>query len=133
LEWGLTDAHLAVGDLGEAHRHAERFMQRALATNERTWRTLAHEASARVAMRENDHSGASVHIGAARAEAAAGPVPLAEWRLDVVEGHLLEKMGDLGGARIRLDQARGRIDGLGDSQMLSQEACNSLKGAGPIM
>ena len=51
----LTDVWLAKDDLMQAGPEAERFLALTLATAERTWQALAWEASARVAMAEDDH------------------------------------------------------------------------------
>jgi hypothetical protein len=133
LEWGLADAHLVAGDINAARRHADRLLQRASATNERTWRTLAHEASARVALHENDHARAVAQVAAARREMEHGPVPLAEWRVDAVESSLLKRTGDCAGARSLIDRWRSRIDALVDSPTLGLEARISLSNAKPIL
>jgi DNA-binding winged helix-turn-helix (wHTH) protein len=56
LQWGFTEAYLAKGDLAQARPEAELFLQLTMSTEERTWRALALEANARVAVEEGDLS-----------------------------------------------------------------------------
>ena len=81
LEWGQADLALAAGRLGDARRHADRFVQLADATEERTWRGLAWETNARVALAEGRAEAAAGHIETARGVIAGFAAPLAEQRI----------------------------------------------------
>src|SRR6266849_5695468 len=62
IESAFTELWLAKGDLAQARLETESFLKIAMATEERTWRTLAWEASARVAMAELDLTRAQDYI-----------------------------------------------------------------------
>ena len=93
LEWGMADACLAAGLLDEARRHAETFHELAYAIRERTWRALASETAARLALRIGDFPTASSRLRDAWKETEAGDLPLVEWRLHAVEAKLHEGKG----------------------------------------
>lgn len=54
LEWSLTNLWLSRGDLARAREEGDLFMEHADATVEATWRGLACEANARIALASND-------------------------------------------------------------------------------
>ena len=56
LEAGLTEVWIAKGDLAQARRDAEIFLEVTLATAERTWQARAWEINARIAMTQQDLS-----------------------------------------------------------------------------
>ena len=93
LEWGMADACLAAGLLDEARRHAETFHDLAYALRERTWRALASETAARIALRIGDLATAYSRLRDAWKETEAGELPLVQWRLHAVEAKLHEGKG----------------------------------------
>ena len=98
IAWGMTDACMAAGHLGAAREHARRFHELAYRSRERTWRALASESSARIALADRDLAAAKAHLRGAWAETAPGRLPLAEWRLHAVEAALRTREGDDPGA-----------------------------------
>ncbi len=101
LEWGMADACLAAGLLDEARRHASVFYDLAYAIRERTWRALASETAARIALRVGDLDAVSERLRDAWNETEAGELPLVEWRLHAVEARRLERIGLRGEAENR--------------------------------
>ncbi len=81
LASGVTELLLAEGDLALATSQAERFLQAALSTAERTWQALAWEAGARVAFAAHDTERADACIAKALATMEGFEVPLAAWRV----------------------------------------------------
>ena len=93
-EWGMADACLAAGLLDAARRHADLFHNLAYAIRERTWRALASEAAARIALRTGDLAAMADRLRDAWQEAEAGALPLVAWRLHAVEARLHERRGN---------------------------------------
>jgi tetratricopeptide (TPR) repeat protein len=89
----LTDVRLATGDLTQAGAEAERFLELALATAERTWQSLAWEASARVAMAGGDHHRARTCLETALSTMEGFEVPLAAWRVSCQRGGARDTSG----------------------------------------
>jgi hypothetical protein len=81
LESALTELWLAKGDLAQARPQAERLLKIALASAEHTWRALAWEVNARVAMSELDLTRAQDCIAKALSAMEGFEVPLAAWRV----------------------------------------------------
>ena len=94
LEWGTADAYLASDRIADAQRHAQLFHDYAYAIRERTWRALASESSARIALRRGDLALAAEHLRQAWAETEPGDLRLAAWRLHAVEAELHHHAGD---------------------------------------
>jgi tetratricopeptide (TPR) repeat protein len=94
LESALTELWLAKGDLQRARTEAERFLQLALATAERTWQALAWEANARIAIAEVDLKGARDCIAKALSTMEGFEVPLAAWRVHATAAELYALSGD---------------------------------------
>ena len=98
-EWGMADACLAAGLLEEARRHAGLFHDLAYAIRERTWRALASETAARIALRRDDLPAVADRLREAWQETEAGALPLVAWRLHAVGTRLHERRGDEEGMR----------------------------------
>jgi hypothetical protein len=98
ITWGMTDACMAAGHLSAAREHARHFHELAYRTRERTWRMLASESRARIALADRDLAAAKAHLREAWEETAPGRLPLAEWRLHAVEATLRAQEGDADGA-----------------------------------
>ncbi len=81
LQAALTELSLQRGDLKQARIEAERFVETSMATNERTWLSLAWEARARVALAGSDLQNAREYIRKAIAVMQGFDLPLAAWRV----------------------------------------------------
>jgi len=115
LAEGLTEVWLAKGDLVRAQQEAERLLDLALATEERTWQGLAWETNARVALANRDHARARECIGQAVSTVQGFEVPLAAWRVHATAARLAEESGNLESARKHLDLSRATIMQLANS------------------
>jgi tetratricopeptide (TPR) repeat protein len=94
LESALTELWLAKGDLRRARTEAERFLQLALATAERTWQALAWEANLRIAIAEVDLVGARDCIDKALSTMEGFEVPLAAWRVHATAAEFYARSGN---------------------------------------
>lgn len=81
IEWGWVNIALGEGDIAEAATYAERLLQQAEQTGERTWRAFAWDAMARVALRRGAYAEALEHVGSGLAASHGYETPLATWRL----------------------------------------------------
>ncbi len=91
---GLVEAYLLVPDLQNAQREAERFLELAMGTAERTWQARAWEANARVALAKGDTGRAQDCIASGLATINGFEVPLAHWRVHATAADLRERAGD---------------------------------------
>jgi hypothetical protein len=94
LELALTEAWLGKKDLTRARQEAERFLNSATATAERTWQALAWEVNARVAMAEIDLKGAQDSISRALATMEGFEIPLAGWRVHATAAEVSQRAED---------------------------------------
>jgi len=101
LHADLVDAWLVKNELAEARREAERLLELALRTADRTWHALAWDASARVAVREADSERAIRDSNHALSAMEGYAVPLAAWRV-----HLTASTIDVQNADSHLEQSR---------------------------
>lgn len=99
LESGFTELWLAKGDLAQARAAADRFLAATQKTAEHTWRALAWETNARVAMAQLDSQRALVCITNALTAMEGYEVPLAHWRVHGTAFELYERMGEKGRGR----------------------------------
>jgi hypothetical protein len=115
LAAGLTELWLAKGDCVRARLEAERLLDMALATAERTWQGLAWEVNARVALANQDEARARDCIARGVSTVHGFEVPLAVWRIHGTAAHLEEESGNLESARKHLDLSRTTIMQLANS------------------
>jgi len=94
LESSLADIWLAKGELERARLQAERFLEVADTTADRTWHALAWEFRARLAMAENDLALARICVSKAFDMIADFEAPLAAWRVDGAAAELCELEGE---------------------------------------
>ena len=94
LEWGCADLAIADGNHDAAQYRARRFLERALATEERTWQALAWETMARASLGEGHLQNAKVQLEAAFSVTEGFETPLANWRLQRTAARLHEARGD---------------------------------------
>jgi tetratricopeptide (TPR) repeat protein len=115
LEWGLTNLSMTSGHLTEARIHADRFVQLAGKTDERTWQGLAWETSARVALEEGDHANAVKHIEKAIELTKAFSIPLADWRVHATAAAAYGASGKSRSAKHHAELSEARRTDLADS------------------
>ena len=132
LEWGMADACLAAGLLDEARRHAEIFHDLAYGIRERTWRALASETAARIALRIGDLSTTASRLREAWKETEAGELPLVEWRLHAVESKLHEGRGCSDSAGASRRAWREALQNLADTLPADHVGRRTLADAKPI-
>jgi len=92
LQWGLTEVWLAKGNLAQARLEAEHSLKVTLVTHDRTWRALALEANARVAMAGGELPKAQDCITQAVRAMEGYEVPLAHWRVHGTAYELYQRM-----------------------------------------
>ncbi|NVN10100.1 ATP-binding protein [Nguyenibacter vanlangensis] len=106
LDLGLTTLHLHTNKLEEAQASAERLYASAISTDERTWRALACETLARVALAKDEIGQASVHIAEAIAELENFDGPIAAWRVHATAARTHHLSGRGAAAEVHLVEAR---------------------------
>ena len=130
LEWGCADLAIAQGDYDAAQYRARRFLERALATEERTWQALAWETMARASLGEGHLQNAKVQLDAAFSVTEGFETPLADWRLQRTAASLHEARGDMqrmAAAQQRYVELRVRLAG-----SISQDAGFGRRLAEPV-
>jgi hypothetical protein len=115
LAAGLAESWLATGNRVRAQVEAHRFLDRALATEERTWQGLAWEINARVALANRDEARARDCIARGVSTVQGFEVPLAAWQVHATAAHIEEESGNLESARSHLDLSRATIMQLANS------------------
>jgi hypothetical protein len=110
-----TDLHLAEGKPAEARQEAQRLCQLSAATAERTWQALAREASARVAIAEQDWSRARDDIAQAQAAMSGFECPLAAWPVHATALQLYERIDRRDMAEMHRWQRDAVVLGLAES------------------
>src|ERR1700722_488548 len=115
LAAGLTESWLATGDLVRAQLEAQRLLDRALATEERTWQGLAWEINARVAVANRDEARAQDCIARGVSTVQGFEVPLAAWQVHATAARIEQKSGNLESARLHRDLSRTTIMQLANS------------------
>src|SRR6202011_6133117 len=103
------------GDLAQARPQAERFLKIAVATAEHTWRALAWEVNARVAMAELDLTSAQECIAKGLSAMEGFEVPLAAWRVHATAFELYQSPGDRDLAEWHLRLSRDAVMKLANS------------------
>jgi DNA-binding winged helix-turn-helix (wHTH) protein len=109
LAAGLTELWLATGDRARAASEAERLLDMALATTERTCQGLAWEVNARVALANRDHTGARNCIEKAVRTVLGFEVPVATWQVHATAAVIEEESGNLESARRHREVSRAMI------------------------
>ena len=94
LQWAVTEVWLSKRDFGRARVEAEEFLKVTLKTEERTYRALAFEASARVAIAEGEVDRAQGFIAKALQAMEGFEVPLAHWRVHATASELHRRLGN---------------------------------------
>jgi hypothetical protein len=94
LQFAVTEASLSKGDFEMAREEAEQFLTVTLDNEERTFRALAFEANARVAIAEQDLNRAQDFIAKAMESIEGFEVPLAHWRVHGTAAELHRALGN---------------------------------------
>jgi DNA-binding winged helix-turn-helix (wHTH) protein len=115
LAAGLTELWLATGDRARARLEAERFLEMALATPERTSQGLAWEVNARVALANQDHARARDCIAQGISAVQGFEVPLAAWPVHATAADIEEASGNIEPARVHRNLSRTTIMQLANS------------------
>jgi hypothetical protein len=115
LDLGLATLHLLERDLDAAQADARRLLSRALAHGDRTWRGLAWELNARVAVALGDHASAMSHISMGADTIRDFDGPIAAWRVHATAAAIHEQAGDAQASAIHLEMSRHIIDRLATS------------------
>ena len=94
LQWWLAEAFLSKGELEKARVEAEEFLTVTLASEERTFRALAYETNARIAIANQEFARAQ-DLTTKALEAMDGfEVPLAHWRVHGTAAELYGRLGN---------------------------------------
>ncbi len=120
LESALTELWLARGDLRQARAQAEGLLKTALANAEHTWRALAWELNARVAMAELDLARAGACIVKGLLAMKGLEVPLARWRVHATAAEFYHRMKARDLSRQHLALSRDTVMQLADSLLLAE-------------
>ena len=94
LQASLTELWFRKGDLTQARREAERFLEVALATAERTYQGLAWDANARVAIVGKEWNRAEACIAKGLSTIEGYEIPLAVWRVHGTAAELYARTGN---------------------------------------
>jgi hypothetical protein len=109
VESALTELWLSKDDIAQARVQADQFLRVTLATRERTFRALAWQANARVAVADADQARAQVCVAHALSAMEGFEVPLAEWRVHATASTFEEMRGDLTAAAQHRELSRAAI------------------------
>jgi DNA-binding winged helix-turn-helix (wHTH) protein len=94
VEWALAHLWIARADLDRASGHANEMLALTAHQPEVTWRALALQTRARIAMGQRDLARGQGCIGEALSAIAALEVPVAAWKVHTVAAELFELGGD---------------------------------------
>jgi DNA-binding winged helix-turn-helix (wHTH) protein/tetratricopeptide (TPR) repeat protein len=111
----LTELWLSTGDLEKARFEAMRYLTHSLETEDFTFRTLALEANARVALRAGDLRAATEFIVDAIHEIEGHYLPLSAWRVHATAAQLYGSAGEDDLERTHLEAAAAGALALADS------------------
>jgi ATP/maltotriose-dependent transcriptional regulator MalT len=128
----MTDTCLAAGDVAAARARSEEFHALAYATQEHTWRAMACETGARVALAEGELSTAQARLREGWEETRLGPLPLVEWRLHAVEAAVRSAAEDPDGAARHRQACADALSALAQTLPEGHSARESLKLAQPV-
>jgi tetratricopeptide (TPR) repeat protein len=85
-----SDALLKVGDVQQARKYCDEFLERVEKTEEWTYRALAYEVSARIALSAGDFGQAEKKITEALAIATNQWIPMARWKIHLTAAEISE-------------------------------------------
>ena len=120
LQWALTTTWLSKGELATARIEAEHFVNVAMTLPERTFRGLAFEANARLALAEGELPRAKDCIARAVKEMEGFETPLTAWRVHATASELYQQMGEPDVAEGHRELSRATIMKLANSLSLDE-------------
>jgi tetratricopeptide (TPR) repeat protein len=130
LDSALSELWLAKGDIARARLQADRFLKGTLATEEHTWRALAWETNARVAISDLDRAQECV---AQALESMEGfDTPLAAWRVHATAADVAQRRGDAERAREHLKNSGATILRLANSLPANHRLRATFLSARPV-
>ena len=132
LEWGTADACLALDQIAEAERHAQLFHDYAYGIRERTWRALASESCARIALRRGHLPEAAEHLRRGWVEMEQDELKLVAWRLHAVEAELHERAGNQAAAESHRSAWRAALGSLAGTLPADHVGRGTIARARPI-
>ena len=99
VEWVLAQLWIARGDPARAASHAKDLLALTAGGGQATWRALALEVAAQIAMCERDLPRAREHITEALSVVERFEVPVAAWRVQALAAKFFESAGDSASAQ----------------------------------
>jgi DNA-binding winged helix-turn-helix (wHTH) protein/tetratricopeptide (TPR) repeat protein len=114
VEWVLAQLWISRGDPARAGSHAKNLLTRAAGGGQATWRALAHEVAAQIAMCQRDLSRAREHITEALSIVERFEIPVAAWRVQVRAAKFFESVGNNASAQHHRELAQAatlRLEG----------------------
>jgi DNA-binding winged helix-turn-helix (wHTH) protein/tetratricopeptide (TPR) repeat protein len=115
VEWALAELWIARENPVRAARHANDLLELTAGGAEATWRALALEVAAQIAMCERDLPRAREHITEALSTVEKFEVPVAAWRVQALATKFFESAGDRASAQHHRELARAATLKLGVS------------------
>jgi len=112
---GATEARLSAGDILNARREADGFLESALSVADPNLRAFAWEINSRVARAEGNSHTARAHIENALAELDKLEIPVSSWQVHRTAGDLCEDEGDHAKANEHRARAQELIMKIADS------------------
>ncbi len=113
VEWALAQLWISRGDSARAGRHAKDLLALTACSAEATWRALALEVAAQIAMCERDLPRAREHITEALSVVERFEIPVAAWRVQALAAKFFESAGNNASAQHHRELARAATLKLG--------------------
>jgi tetratricopeptide (TPR) repeat protein len=129
---GVTQAWLYAGDLDNAHREADAFLESALSTAEPNLRARAWEIKSRIARAEMDHQGAMEYIEKALAILNNFDIPVTAWHVHRTAADLFGDQGTHQKAGRQRTRAKELIMRIADSFEPGEPLREAFLSAPPI-
>ncbi|TMH71171.1 MAG: hypothetical protein E6H52_20375 [Betaproteobacteria bacterium] len=114
VEWVLVQLWIARGDPARAGSHAKDLLALTAGGGQATWRALALEVAAHIAMCERDLPRAREHINEALSVVERFEIPVAAWRVQALAAKFFESAGDNASAQYHRELAQAatlRLEG----------------------
>ena len=129
---GMTQSFLYAGDLENAHRHADAFLEAALSAAEPNMRARAWEMKARVARAAKDHRGAMECIKNAMAIVDEFEIAMSAWQVHRTAWNLCADYGDHARGDLHRARAQELILRIADSFEPGEPLRQSFLSAPPV-
>jgi len=121
LQCALTNLWIGRGDHGRASEEGARFIEQAMAIDERTWRALACEASARASLAAGEIQGATEHVDRALGTVSGVEAPVAAWQVYATAAEVARARDDAAGAAHHKSKSQDLIRTLASSLGANEE------------